>query len=166
MLEFNLNFLWTIINLIILFLLLRRFLINPVTEVMEKRKQMIAEGLQNAQTAQENAMKMKEEYEEALKGAREETVQMVEKARNDAKKEYDRILSEAGQKAGEIIDAAKIEMRIEREKTMNALQTEIAGLAMAAATKIITQEVAETENQKIYDQFLEEVGDVHESTDR
>ena len=64
------NLVYTIINLIVLFLLLRHFLIKPVSDIMEKRRQMIADGLQSAQDAQSDAQKMKQEYEDALKGAK------------------------------------------------------------------------------------------------
>ena len=52
MIEINMNLVYTIINVIILYLLLRHFLIKPVTDIMEKRKQLIADGLQSAQDAQ------------------------------------------------------------------------------------------------------------------
>ena len=131
------NLVYTIINLIVLFLLLRHFLIKPVSDIMEKRRQMIADGLQGAQDAQSDAQKMKQEYEDALKGAKLESAAIVEKARSEAKTEYDRIVSEAGSKAGDLLEAAKENVRIEREKTMKDLQTQIAGLAMASAEKIV-----------------------------
>ena len=52
------NLVYTIINLIVLFLLLRHFLIKPVSDIMEKRRQMIADGLQGAQDAQSDAQSM------------------------------------------------------------------------------------------------------------
>ena len=79
------NLVYTIINVIILYLLLRHFLIKPVTDIMEKRKQLIADGLQSAQDAQDGALKMKQEYEAALNGAKQESVQIVENARKSAK---------------------------------------------------------------------------------
>ena len=98
---------WTIINLIVLFLLLRHFLINPVSNIMEQRRKLIADGLQNAQDTQDEANRLKAEYEEALSGAKKESAEIVDKARIDARAEYDRIVGEAGAKAGNIIENAK-----------------------------------------------------------
>ena len=133
MIEINMNLVYTIINVIILYLLLRHFLIKPVTDIMEKRKQLIADGLQSAQDAQDGALKMKQEYEAALNGAKQESVQIVENARKSAKAEYDRILEEAGNKADSMIASAKETIRIEREKTIHELKGEITGLAIASA---------------------------------
>ena len=161
MLSLDLNLVWNIINLVVLYLLLRHFLFKPVMGIMDKRRQIIEDGLKNAQDAQDDAMKMKQEYEDALKGAKQESVQIVENARSAAKNEYDRIVAEAGEKAGSIIENAKETVRVERERTMRELQGEIAGLAVASAAKI----VGKTADQDLYDQFLKEVGGTHEDTD-
>ena len=152
---------WTIINLIVLFLLLRHFLINPVSNIMEQRRKLIADGLQNAQDTQDEANRLKAEYEEALSGAKKESAEIVDKARIDARAEYDRIVGEAGAKAGNIIENAKENVRIEREQTMKELQSQIAGLAIASAEKIVGDK-----EQNIYDQFLGEVGGTYEDTDK
>ena len=152
---------WTIINLIVLFLLLRHFLINPVSNIMEQRRKLIADGLQNAQDTQDEANRLKAEYEEALSGAKKESAEIVDKARIDARAEYDRIVGEAGAKAGNIIENAKENVRIEREQTMKELQSQIAGLAIASAEKIVGDK-----EQNIYDQFLGKVGGTDEDTDK
>ena len=152
---------WTIINLIVLFLLLRHFLINPVSNIMEQRRKLIADGLQNAQDTQDEANRLKAEYEEALSGAKKESAEIVDKARIDARAEYDRIVGEAGAKAGNIIENAKENVRIEREQTMKELQSQIAGLAIASAEKIVGDK-----EQNIFVQFLGEVGGTDEDTDK
>ena len=166
MLQLNVNLLFTIINLVVLYLLLKKFLIKPVTDVMEKREKLIADGLSEASSAKQEAAKLKSEYEAALTGAREESVRIVEKAQVQAKAEYERIVKEAGVKAGSMLDSAKANIQLEREQTMKALQSEIAGLAMTAAAKIVSEKTENQGNQDIYNQFLEEVGDAHDDTDR
>ena len=161
MLSLDLNLVWNIINLVVLYLLLSHFLFKPVMGIMDKRKKIIEDGLKNAQDAQNDAKKMKQEYEDALKGAKQESAQIIENARSAAKNEYDRIVGEAGDKAGNIIESAKETVRVEREQTMKELQGEIAGLAVASAAKI----VGKTADQDLYDQFLKEVGGTHEDTD-
>ena len=152
---------WTIINLIVLFLLLRHFLINPVINIIEQLRKLSADWLQTAQDTQYSANLLKAEYEEALSGAKKESAEIVDKARIDARAEYDRIVGEAGAKAGNIIENAKENVRIEREQTMKELQSQIAGLAIASAEKIVGDK-----EQNIYDQFLGEVGGTDEDTDK
>ena len=138
MIQFNASLIYTIINLVIFYLLLKKFLFKPVMGIMEKREKMIADGLQNATDTQNEAKQLKADYEKALSGAKEQSSQIVDKAHAEAKKEYNRILSEAN---------------------------EIAGLAMQAAKKIVDEKTENQGNKGIYDQFLEGVGEAHGNTD-
>ena len=147
MISINLNLVWTIINLVVLYLLLRHFLIGPVMK-------------------QADANRLKQEYETALSGAKQESVQLIEDARKSAKAEYDRIVSEAGEKADTMIESAKENVRIEREQTMKELKSQIAGLAAASAAKIISGNADEKESRDLYDQFLKEAGEGDGNADK
>ena len=48
MLTFNISILYNVINILVLFVLLKIFLFKPVTEIMEKRKAMIQQDLDDA----------------------------------------------------------------------------------------------------------------------
>lgn len=165
MISIDLNLVWTIINIIVLYLLLKHFLIGPVTNIMDRRRQMIEDGFKNAQAAQEDANRLKQEYETALSGAKQESVQLVEDARKSARAEYDRIVNEAGEKAGSMIEAAKESVRTEREQTMKELKSQIAGLAAASAARIIGGHADEKGNSALYDQFLKEAGEGNGNAD-
>ena len=71
MLRIDLNLVWTIINVIILYLLLKKFLIKPVTAIMDKREQMVKQGLEGARAQESQAKELKVKYEEALASAKE-----------------------------------------------------------------------------------------------
>ena len=59
MLRIDLNLVWTIINVIILYLLLKKFLIKPVTAIMDKREQMVKQGLEGARAQESQAKELK-----------------------------------------------------------------------------------------------------------
>nr|WP_294493839.1 F0F1 ATP synthase subunit B [uncultured Mediterraneibacter sp.] len=158
MISINLNLVWNIINLVVLYLLLKRFLVGPVTNIMEQRKQIIEDGFKDVRIAQDDANRLKQEYETALSGAKQESAQLIEDARRSAKAEYDRIISEAGDRAEDMLEAAKETVRVEREQTMRELQSQIAGLAVASAAKIVGKSADEKETRDLYDQFLKEAG--------
>lgn len=156
MLSLNWNLLFTIINLIVLYLLMKKFLIGPVMGIMEQRKAIIEEGFADAGKANEDAQKMKQQYEESLKNARQESERIMATARTEAKNEYNRIVEEAGEKAGRLLEGARQSAQAEQAQTMKELQSEIAGLAMSAAAKIVGENV-EAKETSAYDQFLQDV---------
>ena len=59
MLSLGWGLIWTIINLIVLYLLLKKFLIGPILGIMEKRKTLIAQQLENARTTEGKANELK-----------------------------------------------------------------------------------------------------------
>lgn len=66
MIQLNINLLFTIINLLVLYFLMKRFLIGPIMRVMDQRQTMIEEGLENARNSQKEAEELKVKYDENL----------------------------------------------------------------------------------------------------
>lgn len=107
LLRIDWNVLFTIINLIVLYLLLKKFLIGPVTGIMQKRKEMIEGQLADADDKRKQAGELKQQYEDMLKGAHEESVKILEEARKNAQKEYDSKVKSADAQADKIIENAQ-----------------------------------------------------------
>ena len=158
MIKVDLSLLWTIINLVVFYLLLKKFLFKPVMGIMEKREQMIADGLKNASDRQEEAETLKKEYESALSGAQEESVKIVENARVEAKRQSDEILADADRRADATIERARKTIETERKQALDGVETQIAGLAMMAAGKVLGKADAAEQNKLMYEQFLAKTG--------
>ena len=137
MLRLDFNLVLEMINLVVLFLILRKFLFRPVMNIMEKRKAMIAEGLKNADEQQEAARELKKQYEDALSGAKDESLRMIEQAKLDARTEYDRILKEADAQAGKLLVTARETIDLEREQTLRDMKSQVAGLAKEACNAAV-----------------------------
>ena len=133
MLRIDFNLVLTIINLIVLYLILRKFLFRPVMDIMEKREKMIADGISHANEEQDKAHALKKQYEDALNGAKEESTKMIEQAKLDAKQEYNQILNEANEKADKVMKTARESLNQEREQAFDDMKAQVAGLAMDAA---------------------------------
>ena len=66
------NLVITIINILVLYLLLRKFLYKPVMGIIEKRDEMIKTQLETAKKTEQDAMQLKAQYENSLKIQRQE----------------------------------------------------------------------------------------------
>ena len=154
MLRLDWNLVFTVINLIVLYLLMKKFLVGPVTNVMEKRRALIESQLLNASNTEKSAMELKQQYEEAIKEVGTKTDIMLDAARKNASAEYDRIVKEANEKAERMIKDAETAISLDREKTLREIESEIAGLALIAAKKIVTENADGSLNQVLYDDFL------------
>lgn len=158
MLKLDWNIIWTFVNILVLFLFLKKFLFRPVTEMMEKRTQAITDSLQSAEEVNAEALKLKNDYEEVLNHSEVEVSKILKEARERAALEYIKQINEAKEEAGRIIMDANKAIELERKKSMQNAQAEIAGIAMLAASKIIGKNVDDSTNQQILTDFINEVG--------
>ena len=163
MLKLDMNLVWSIVNFIVLYLLLRHFLIGPVMNVINKRQAMIEQSISNAREAEGKAAVLKKEYEEKMAASSEEGLRLIEEAKNQARAQYDRILKDAGEEAGRVIEEAQKTTEADQERALREAKAQIAGLVIAAAAKVVNQEVSAKTNQALYDSFLAEAGDSHDA---
>ena len=82
------DILWTIVNLLVLYAIFRKFLFQPVMNIIHEREDMINKQFEDAQKQQDDAAQMKSEYENQLKGAREKADQIILDAKTRAQEEY------------------------------------------------------------------------------
>lgn len=158
MIKLDMGVIWNILNIIIFFLLLKKFLFKPVTQMMEKRQQMIEASLSDADEKKTEALKLKSEYEEELKNAADQAMNIVKEARERAELEYGKILKDAKDEASRVMEEASHLIELERKKTMESAQAEIAKVALLAASRIIGRNVDEDTNKQFFGDFLNEVG--------
>ena len=86
------NILATVINILVLFLLMQKFLVKPLMNVIEKRENMINSQFKEAEAAETEAKSLKAKYEDSLKNAHDESISILNKAKTNAQAEYDRIV--------------------------------------------------------------------------
>ena len=158
MLTFNSGLLWTFVNLIVFFIILKKLLFQPVMGMIEKREQMISGQIEDAEQKNTQAGLLKEKYDAELKNANQEAAMIVKTAKERGKEEYEKILRDAGAEASKIIADASKTIETEREKAVQGIQNEIAQVAIAAASKVIQENVDQASNEKILDDFLREAG--------
>lgn len=156
MLKLDINLLFTAINLLIWYFLIRKFLFKPINQVIEKRKQAIDDRYEEAEKVKEDALAEKEKYEAMESGIQEEKAKVLQQAQEDARAEYDKIVAEANRRAGEILEDSQRKAQQEHTVMVSRAEREIRSLLFEAASDCVRNE---TDNAKIYDQFLEKAGE-------
>ena len=58
MLTLNLNLLYTVVNILVLFLLLRKFLYKPVMNIIAQRQKQVDDALNAAETSKQEAWRL------------------------------------------------------------------------------------------------------------
>jgi len=154
------TFIFVVINLIVLYIAMKKLLFKPVTKFMEKRKKSISDSMENAKKEMAEALELKQKYNEILKDARDEAENIINTARIKAEAEYDNIVNKATVKAEVIIVSAEERIEKERQKVLAGIKSEIAGLALLAASKVVETNMDTEKNRKLVEKFIDEAGKV------
>lgn len=128
---------WTVFNVLVLFLALKKFLFRPVLDVIEKRNSMIKQQFDEVNNARIQAEAMKKEYEQQLESAHGQAAEIITAARERAEEEHDQVITQARKESQKMLEQAKADIKYEQEKAKQELMSQVADIAMLAARKII-----------------------------
>lgn len=142
-------------NFFILFLVLRRFLFKPMVNMLETRKQRIADGLQAAEMARREAEAERAQLQSQIDAERREAMERVAAASKRGETLAAEIESSARQDAQKILEDARNEASRERDRIIAEAQDQIAELAMLAAEKVLGRELSSRDSQRAFvNEFL------------
>jgi F-type H+-transporting ATPase subunit b len=148
------NVVWTVINLLILYVVFRLLLFKRVDAVLQKRREEIEHATDEAVKKEKEAEDLKESYAKKLQEAGKECDEMISKSKKDGYDEYDRIINEAKEKAEQIIVEAKHNAQIEAQREKDAYVSELTDLVVHAANKIAVSKHDEETDKELYNKFI------------
>lgn len=154
---------WTLVfqicNLLILMCLMKKFLFKPVMAILDKRQAEIDGQYQAAETALDDADRMRTEYEQRLRDARAEADSLLQSAAKTAQLRGEEILTQAKESAVQIKTRADEEIAMERRKAFHEIKGEISGMAVDIASKVVEREVSPKDHQALIEEFIKNVGE-------
>ena len=148
------NIVYTVINLLILYVVFRLFLFKRVDAVLQKRREEIEQVTAEAVKKEKEAENLKESYAKKLQDVGKECDEMVAKSKKDGYDEYDRIINDAKEKAEQIIIEAKHNAQIEAQREKDAYVSELTDLVVHAANKIAVSKHDEETDKELYNKFI------------
>ncbi|MGG1939149.1 F0F1 ATP synthase subunit B [Paenibacillus polymyxa] len=150
---------FTIIAFLILYWLLTRYAFGPLFSVMEKRRQLVLQQMNEAAQTREQAVAYVEEQKQALQQARKEAYDIIEQSKQTGNKQAEQIIIHAKDEAVRLKDEAVREITSERNKAVAELRSEVGKASVQIASKLIQKEIKEDQVQgELVDQYLKEVG--------
>lgn len=154
---------WTIVfsicNLLILCALIKKFLFKPVMAILEARQKEIDDIYGEADRERSEAKELKSEYTRKMSGARAEADGIVRTAMDSARRKSDQIVSDANAQAARMKQKAAGEIEQEKRKAFSELQSELSGMAVDIAAKVVGREIDEKDQQALVDEFIRNAGD-------
>ncbi len=149
----------TLLNLLILFLILKLILFKRVNSIIESRQKEIADSFEEADETKLRAKALEEQYTEKLEKAHEESEAIMRDTTKKAQERSDKIIDEANREAHEIIDKAHVEVEREKKRAVNSVKNEITDIAFDVAQTLVGKEISRSDNDRLIDEFIDSIGE-------
>ncbi|MDR0399485.1 MAG: F0F1 ATP synthase subunit B [Treponema sp.] len=151
------TFLVTLINITLLFVILRVLLFKPVAKFMADRSRKIEEGIAGAESEKAQARQLLEQYQARLENADREAEAIIKNARESAEQEAERIVAEGRARSESMIAAARARIDSERQAAQALFKAEAAALVVAAAGRLLARNLNREDDRRLAAGLLKEV---------
>ena len=148
----------SIVQFLILYWLLRRFLWGPVTRTLDDRARRIREGLDLADTAKQERERMKHEFEQLLAQARREAAAIAERTTKAAEAAAADIKAQAKTEADRIREKGRGDAQHLHDQALAQLRKEAASMVVFAASRILGREISPEQHRALIERSLDEAG--------
>ena len=153
---FTMIFAW--INLIILYVFLKKLLFKPVKNMIDSRQKEIDDMYSDAEDSKRSAEEMKAEYEEKLTHASEDAEEILRGAQRRAQLKEEEILKEANLKASRTLERAEEQIELEKKRAVNDVKDEVSSMAIGIAEAVIERDIGKNDHKALIDDFINKLG--------
>jgi len=147
-----------IVQFLVLFFLLQRFLWGPIQKTLQTRADRIREGLETAEAAKRERAQMQVEVERLLGDARREAAAIAERTTAAAETAAAEIRAQAKVEGDRLRERARTDAEQLHQQALAQLRSEVASMAVLAAGRILGKEVDAKTHQALIERSLDEAG--------
>ena len=143
-----------ILNIIIMFVIVRFLVYKPVRKFMDSRTAKLNEQSRIAKEQLTEAQELKESYNEMIRLQEEQSEELLRKAKEDAEKQAAEITDTAKKKADKMIKDAQNRIAAREEESVLSMQDKIIDLSLNIAEKILDEKIDDDKNRKLAEKFF------------
>ena len=157
MLDFSVTFIITIINITILFFILKAVLFKPVTKFMADRSKRIQDSIEQSEKDRSQARALLAQYEAQLKTAETDAEAILKTARENAQAEAVKIIAEGHAAAEATLANARRQIETEQRAALAVFRKEAAALVTAASGRLVGRELRSEDTVRYAGMLLAEI---------
>ena len=159
MLKLDLNLLWTVVDVLILYVLLRKFLFKPIQNVLDQRQKTIEADIAAAKTSKTEAAAALTTAQDKLRNVDNEAAARREAYEKQAEKEKEQLLQDAQRQADAIVAEGKAAAEAEHARRLRDANAETSALARDMCEKLLARNLTQQDDARLLDDLLQKAGD-------
>ncbi|MBQ2155716.1 MAG: F0F1 ATP synthase subunit B [Clostridiales bacterium] len=146
-------------NLVILFLILKKFLFEPVKKIKAQRENEIETQYKKAEKARKEADDLKAGWEDKITTADQKADEIISEAVERANERNEIMLYESREKADQIIRKAKADIERDRREARETIKKEIVDVSQVISEQIIGREINMDDHRELIDDAIDKLGE-------
>lgn len=150
-------------SFLILLILLKKFAWGPITDIMKKREDQIANDLDSAEQSRIKAAKLEEERQQKLMSSQSEAAEIIKTAKDSGESSRQKILDETKEEVSRLKNKAQADIELQKETAMTSVKDDVADLSLQIASKILNKELTADAHESLINQYIEGLGSQHEA---
>ena len=143
-----------ILNFAIIFVVLRAWVYQPILRMLDKRREAVAKGLDDARIAAEARANAEGEAQKIIAEAQSKASQVIREATDRAAMAAKDLKVQAENEASKAKAAALAEATAERDKMLGEVRGQVSALAIAAAQKLVGDALDEKRQRDLLKEFF------------
>ena len=154
---FQINLFWVIVsalNFIVFFALIWTFAFKPVSRMLDERRDRIDQGLKDAEQARRDRENAEAERVATLAEARKEANDILARAQRLAQETRDADIAATREELDRMRERATSEIEAEKQRAIGELRSEVADLALAAASRVVGESMTDERQRRLVREFL------------
>src|ERR671935_356527 len=148
---------WTLIAFFVTFFLLRRLAFPRIQEALDRRQRAIEESLDAATRTQTEAEALLAEYRERLKEARQQSEEIVARARKAAEEHERESFEKAKDRREELMEQTRRDVEAKTRRAIQEIRNEVADLTVLATEKVTRKSLSEDDQRRLVEEALSEL---------
>ena len=146
-----------LIAFIVVALVLKKFAYKPVLDMLDQRRERIAQAEANAEKIQAELAETQAERDKVLAEANQKAQEMIDDAKEAAKQVGEAEGQKAVKQAEEIIRKAREATEADRDQMMSELKAEIGRLVVETTSKVSGKVLTDEDQQRLIDETNKEL---------
>ncbi len=148
---------WTLIAFAITLFVLWRFAFGPIQKQGDARRQRIADSIDEADRAREEAHRLLEEHRKLIAEARGDADRILGEARRVADAQRDRVREETEADRQRRLEETRRQIEAETHRALEQIRSEVAELTLIAATKVTGKALDDADHRRLIDDAIREL---------
>jgi F-type H+-transporting ATPase subunit b len=149
--------LWTLITFLIVLFILRKYAFNRIAGLLDERRNAIRQNIETAEATRAEADQVLQEYRQQLAAARQESSEILERARKSAEDQRRQLHDDLAAERERGIVQVQTAIQAETRQALDRIKREIADLAVLTTERVLGRVLDEAEQRRLIDDALKDV---------